>query len=368
MAGSENEDRSKANVDQILLEFDGKRDDLTKFAEKTKGLIQALLEDAKIRFQSIQGRVKDREKLRRKYLDETKNYSELDDITDQVALRIITYYEDEVDRVAEIIKREFEVDAEKSVDKRETEPNKFGYYALNFVCRFNGQRGAQAEYRKFAKIFCEIQIVSILRHAWSEIEHPWYDLKPAYPDSIKRRFARMAALLEIAESEFLNLRQSQSDYRRSVAVQVEANVPDLPISAVSMKVFIEQEPLVAEIDLAIATALGRKMATEISDKLTERRSRAARLAGIEKLQEIRDLLLKYKAVIPRYSSQCRREVWMHIPPSPQLGKGVSIYHLSQMLANLRGVDATTEFFKAYGFNPDWNIARQVQVARKVVGN
>jgi putative GTP pyrophosphokinase len=213
MANSEHQEHSKANVDQVLLEFDGKRDVLIVFAEKTRGLIQAFLEDGKIRYQSIQARVKNREKLRRKYVDETKNYAGLNDITDQVAFRVITYYEDEVDRVAEIIKREFDVDSARSIDKRETEPEKFGYYALNYVCKYNGQRESQTEYRKYAGIFCEIQIVSILRHAWSEIEHPWYDLKPAYPATIKRRFARMAALLEIAESEFLNLRQIQSDYR-----------------------------------------------------------------------------------------------------------------------------------------------------------
>src|SRR5258706_1031820 len=170
MAGAEHQQQPKANVDQILLEFDSKKEALIAFAEKTSSLIQAFLEDAQIRYQSIQARVKDREKLKRKYLDETKNYMELNDVTDQVALRIITYYEDEVDRVAEIIKREFDVDSERSVDKRETEPNKFGYYALNYVCKYNGQRGSQTEYRKYAGIFCEIQIVSILRHAWSEIE------------------------------------------------------------------------------------------------------------------------------------------------------------------------------------------------------
>ncbi len=65
----------------------------------------------------------------------------------------------------------------------------------------------------------------------------------------------MAALLEIAESEFLSLRQLQSDYQQAVAVQVEANVPDLAVDAVSLRTFIETEPIVVELDASPARRL-----------------------------------------------------------------------------------------------------------------
>jgi GTP pyrophosphokinase len=366
MTGSKDIEKPKAEIERVLAEFDGKKSVLESFAEKSKSLLEEFLEDAKIRYQSVQARVKDREKLMQKYLDQAENYKELNDITDQVALRIITYYEDEVDRVAKVIKKEFDVDPEKSVDKRETEPDKFGYYALNYVCKYLQGRTSQTEYKKFAGITCEIQIVSILRHAWSEIEHPWYDLKAAYPFDIKRRFARIAALLEIAESEFLNLKQIQLDYRRSIAVQVEANILDLQVDAVAMKSFIEREPLVKEIDLSMAAALGKTVAAEIPDRLAEVRSNAARLAGMTKLQDLRDALAKYRSAIPEYALRCRREVWPDAPTTPELTKGVCVYAVGLILVNIRGEQATLEYLDVYGVKqPDWDIARQITIGKEI---
>jgi putative GTP pyrophosphokinase len=256
MTDTEKPEDPRADVETVLAEFDRKKEVLATLCETTKGLIEKCLQGDGIRFQYVQARVKNRDKLRAKYLDPKKNYRQLDDITDQAGLRVITYYEDEVDLVARVIKREFEIDSKNSVDKREVDPEKFGYYALNYVCRYLDARTKHIEYKAFQGVPCEIQIMSILRHAWSEIEHPWYDLKDAFLDDIKRRFARMAALLEIAESEFLSLKKIQSDYVLAVGVQVETNVPDVPVDPVSLKTFIEQEPLVGEIDTVLASIIG----------------------------------------------------------------------------------------------------------------
>ena len=364
MAAVENPEKPKAGVDVVLAEFDSRRDVHAAFCEKTQNLVEEFLRDANIRYQSVQARVKTRDKLREKYADPKKNYKQLDDITDQVAIRVITYYEDEVDRVAEIIKREFEVDP-RSVDKRETEPEKFGYYALNYICKYSTARACQVEYKKFASVYCEIQITSILRHAWSEIEHPWYDLKDAFPDNIKRRFARMAALLEIAESEFLSLRQLQSDYMQSVAVQVETGVPDITIDAVSMRSFIEQESLVRELDKSLGLAIGVGFAATLPDRVVESRADAAKAAGMTKLQQVRDYLEKYRAEIPDFARRCTQEVWPPNPPGLQATRGVCIYTLSQLLVSIQGTAELVKFLQRFKFNINFDIARQVAIAREL---
>jgi ppGpp synthetase/RelA/SpoT-type nucleotidyltranferase len=313
-------EKPKASIDEVLAEFDRRERTLEDLCLRTKGLIEACLNDAGIKFQSIQTRVKSKKKLRDKYLDPEKDYRSLDDITDLAELRIITYYEDEVDSVAEVIGREFEIDPENSVDKRRTAPDRFGYSAVNFVCAHSKKRGKDVEYKRFAGIRAEIQVTSILRHAWSEIEHEWYDLKDAYPDDVKRRFYRIAALFELAESEFLDIKKDRRQYEQSVAVRVGAHDLDVQVDAVSLRPFIEQERLVAEVDDAIAAALGRRISPEISDRIIERRARAAQLAGMVRLQDIRDKLLKYRTLIPTYSLRCRRELWSHIPPSPILAR------------------------------------------------
>jgi len=365
MPDAGNQRKPKANIESVLAEFDGKKDTLLSFCETTKILMEQFLQDAKIQFQSVQARIKKREKLKAKYLDPRKNYEQLDDITDQVALRIITYYEDEVDRVADTIRREFEIDPNRSVDKRETEPDKFGYYSLNFICKYSRGRVALGEYKKFADVWCEIQITSILRHAWSEIEHPWYDLKDAFPPTIKRRFARMAALLEIAESEFLSLRKIQADYQQSVGLQVEANVADIPVDVVSIRSFIEQEPLVAEIDRSIAAKLGRTLSPDLPDQSVQQRSRSALLAGMKKIQDIRDALAKYGTVLPEFAHRCREELWSSYRKNPSYVGGVCIYNLSMFLVSVQGSAAIREFLTAYGFTVTWDIDRQAAIAQEI---
>ncbi len=98
--------KKRASIDDVLAEFDAKEDLLAAFCAKTKSLIEASLQDADIRYQSVQARVKTKKKLKEKYLDERKNYQRLDDITDLAGLRVITYYDNDVDRVAELIRRE----------------------------------------------------------------------------------------------------------------------------------------------------------------------------------------------------------------------------------------------------------------------
>jgi putative GTP pyrophosphokinase len=356
----------KADVESILVEFDAKEDVLAAFCARTKSLIEASLQDANIRYQSVQTRVKTRKKLREKYLDPAKNYQRLDDITDLAGLRIITYYEDEIESVAAVIKREFELDTENSVDKRETEPDRFGYSALNYVCGHSEKRKSDVEFKKFAHVRCEIQITSILRHAWSEIEHEWYDLKCDFPDNIKRRLARMAALLEIAEEEFLNLRKLQSNYQQAVAIQVETKVPDVPVDTVSLKAFIFQDPLVSEVDASIALALGATVLPDVADSVIEKRSTGAKLVGMRKLQDVRESLQKHRTTIPEFMRLCNGRVW----PAPVRGffisRGLSVFSLGLLLVTRRREEEMIiEYMRTFDRDGAWDIGNLMIVGEDI---
>jgi putative GTP pyrophosphokinase len=356
---------AKQTVEAVLSEFDSKEGMLGALCVKTKSLIEASLEDARIPYQSVQVRVKSKKKLAEKYTNPKKDYRRLEDITDLAGLRIITYYENDVDRAAKVIEREFVVDRGNSVDKRDTEPDRFGYNALNYVCTHLPKRVSDVEYKKFAGVRCEIQITSILRHAWSEMEHEWYDLKDAYPAKVKRRFYRIAALLELAESEFLDIRNSRTQYERSVAVRVEANVLDLPIDAVSLRSFIEQEPIVSHIDGLLVRVIGGGLEAKLDDAWVERRASGLKVIGLTKLQELRDSLEQFKDAIPEYVDRCRREKLWPGAPVRLLHKGISIHHFSGMLVCLRGKEAMVQYWARLGVKPNWDTERQAAIAKEV---
>ena len=63
-----------------------------------------------------------------KILNKGEKYASLNDITDILGIRIISYFEDDVKNISEIIKTEFKVDDKNSEDKiGKLDYNQFGY-------------------------------------------------------------------------------------------------------------------------------------------------------------------------------------------------------------------------------------------------
>ena len=69
MADPKSPGASKASVEAILAEFSRREPTLTYFCARTKSLIEAILHEANLRYQSVQARVKGTTKLEKKYLD-----------------------------------------------------------------------------------------------------------------------------------------------------------------------------------------------------------------------------------------------------------------------------------------------------------
>ncbi len=142
-------------------------------------------------------------KLRRKCYQNPENQ-----VKDKIGVRVITYYMDDVDRVADLLKMEFKVDKQNSEDKRTVlGTSAFGYRSVHLIARLSGSRLSSPEYTSLRDHWFEIQVRSLLEHAWAEIEHEVkYKPRVDYPSEITRRFARIAGVLEFLDSEFQALR------------------------------------------------------------------------------------------------------------------------------------------------------------------
>jgi ppGpp synthetase/RelA/SpoT-type nucleotidyltranferase len=195
----------------VVEEYDRDRDLYLNYAATLHTLVRDLLAASNFKPHSVRHRLKDRSSLARKVLSDMK-YSSLVDLPDAIGIRIITYFADEVDVVASIIRREFKVENES--DKRaEHLPGEFGYRSLHQAVRLNSARSDLLEYRRFEKLTAEIQIRSILDHAWAEIEHDRaYKGSALIPTSIQEQFAELAALLRNADRQFENVRDELEDH------------------------------------------------------------------------------------------------------------------------------------------------------------
>jgi putative GTP pyrophosphokinase len=136
----------------------------------------------------------------------------LEQITDLAAVRIITYFPETIDAINDLISHEFEVVERYNKGEELIEDERFGYQSVHYLIRLRHERTQLAEYENFAGSTVEIQVRTILQHAWAEIEHDiQYKSSTAIPVQIRRRFMALAGLLEIADREFQTI---QNEDRR----------------------------------------------------------------------------------------------------------------------------------------------------------
>jgi ppGpp synthetase/RelA/SpoT-type nucleotidyltranferase len=97
-----------------------------------------------------------------------------DEIKDLAGTRLIFYTNSDVDRFlnSRLIPENFEVDWDQTRIHHPTEENaKQRYQAIHYTVSLNEARTVLAEYAKFRGFRCEIQIQTILTHAWAETSH-----------------------------------------------------------------------------------------------------------------------------------------------------------------------------------------------------
>jgi len=191
-------------IDAILHQFDesaGLYDAVTRSAVER---IKEMLTDADLKVHSVSTRIKTRESLQHKLHAAEPFYKTLSDVTDIAGVRIITYFEDEIDEVVSLIKKEFTTDGENSVDKRQLlAADRFGYLSAHYVIVLNAAHITGEQNRDSHTVKLEVQVRSILQHVWAEIEHDLcYKNSTPLPQEIKRRMYRLAGVLELADKEF----------------------------------------------------------------------------------------------------------------------------------------------------------------------
>ena len=214
---------------------------LEAISDKAYDILARALKDQEIYVTAIEHRIKTEKSLAGKLELKGAKYKTIDDITDLVGLRVITFYTDEVDKVAAIVKRIFDIDWHESVDKRKLhELDAFGYNSLHFVCRLKSQDAIDPDRNpRF-----ELQMRTALQHVWSTIEHDTgYKGDVKIPREYKRQFSRLAGMMELIDDEFSRLRTVLTDYRRNTLSLVKSGkLNEVPLSRENFRNYLDLHP------------------------------------------------------------------------------------------------------------------------------
>ena len=230
---------------------------------------------------AVETRVKTEESLRGKLVLKGQKYATLGDITDIVGARVITFYTDDVDRIAAIAEKLFEIDWTNSVDKRKLHQlDSFGYNSLHYICRMPGY-----DYR------FELQLRTTLQHAWAAINHDTgYKSGVEIPREYMRQMNRLAGMLELADDEFSRIRTEINDYRRRVQQLVQnGKLDDVLLDGDTFRSFLQARPL---------DALNKRIAAinqaEIQEVPLIRYLRVLKALDCKTLGDVQRLIKKYE--------------------------------------------------------------------------
>ncbi len=191
--------------------------ELSRATDDFVALVTTLLDDAGINYLTVTGRAKAVASFAAKAertVDGQLLYPDpLHDITDQIGVRVIAYLQSDVAAVADLLADQLTVLDDRDMGQETAREGRFGYASRHLLVALDARRGPAA-YAQLGGRSAQVQIRTVLQHAWAEFEHD-IRYKGTIPEEhardFDRRFTLAAGLLELADREFSTIRDRLRD-------------------------------------------------------------------------------------------------------------------------------------------------------------
>jgi putative GTP pyrophosphokinase len=352
--------------DAWCREFERVRPAYQQFTGRLSGLLSTLLESHSIKAHTIEHRTKDVESFRAKLSKPGRLYDRpLEEITDLSGIRVILYYTEDLDRVSDLVQREFAVDSERSSDRRASlQPNELGYLSVHHVLKLNSARSDLTEWAPFKSYIAEIQLRTVLQHAWAAISHALhYKHEAEVPREMTRRLFRLSGLLELADQEFSVLREQKADVIERVRqVSLPAEAKALPLDSVGLTDYLVRDTRPATL-MKQALAIGFTDSTRLTDEgePSDQVSDLVRICQRARLSNVLDLTNALDQTLP-LSEDFLKEVYGRSEGNWAVSPGFLVL-LHVVLARSERFDVP--FLVEMGFSK--GIAKRVVSVAKALG-
>ena len=233
------------HCEMILDEYRAKLPVFEQLKTVVLNQLQHCLDENNLLVSGLEARIKTEKSLTGKLELKGYKYRTLDDITDILGARIITYFSDEVDLISALVEKLFDVDWENSVDKRKMlETDRFGYLSLHYVCRVPESVYKNSAMPELNQIRFELQMRSTLQHVWANMYHDMgYKSEVEIPVEYQRNMSRLAGMLELVDEQFSRIRREITDYRRNVqSLVASGNFNEVPLNGDTFRSYLELKP------------------------------------------------------------------------------------------------------------------------------
>lgn len=164
-----------------------------------------VLDDAGLTFDRVSVRIKDRTSFARKLANEAyPDYDSFTEAHDVIGVRVITFHSSEIPQLKDALSGLFTV--VRVIDKaaETAREGRFGYASQHLIVSAKDEPWA-AEDGASPK-YIEIQLRTVLQHAWAEFEHDVRYKNQQHPETsspeVQRAFTLAAGLIELADEQF----------------------------------------------------------------------------------------------------------------------------------------------------------------------
>ncbi len=221
-----------------------------EYANIIKNLLSEAFKAQHIKINSIEDRAKAIDSFGNKASlsspdDPNKPYypNPLSDITDLAGARVIVFLPRTLGGVDGVIHAQFEVIEKTDKTLILIQEEKFGYGGIHYLVRLKENRTNLLEYSRFKDLVVEIQVRTIMQHAWAEIEHDiQYKAIETIPSIIRRRFMSLAGMLEIADREFQTIQDDDESLRTEARKSVqEGKLEQVEITPDALKTYLDKK-------------------------------------------------------------------------------------------------------------------------------
>ena len=207
--------------------------------------LRKALDAQHVKVTAMEHRIKTESSLAGKLELKGAKYRTLDDVTDIVGMRVVTFYSADVDKVAAIVNEVFQVDWNNSVDKRKLHRlDSFGYNSLHYICKLPKSVVDDPNMPLLNELRFEIQMHTALQHVWSTLDHDTaYKGNVKIPNEYRRQFNRLAGMLELIDEEFSRLRNTLTEYsRQMLALEASGRLDEVYLNVDTFRRYIEAQP------------------------------------------------------------------------------------------------------------------------------
>ena len=179
-------------------------------------------------------------------------------VTDLCGVRVITYTLPQIKAICNFIENHFDIDWENSVNvATRLTTTEFGYLSIHYVVRFRSDvfpnKEVSTEIPKTVYgLDAEIQVRTLLEHAWAEIEHSLRYKRPFdVPEKWRRDIARLAAILEEADEDFSRLESRLTAYEANYGAHMTTK--QMRAKMARLDTVLDADPTNMDVALRIAS-------------------------------------------------------------------------------------------------------------------